>query len=175
MNLDESIVIYDRYRVTKSGKIISLNYANKGIDKELKPQKFTKYLGVNICGKIRTIHRLVAIAFIPNPENKPHVNHKDGNGHNNDVSNLEWVTRSENGKHAFRVLGIKNNRTNSGNYYGDSFGSKSVTQFSKDGIELKTFDCIRRASHELKISETSISNCLAGRSKSAGGFLWKCA
>ncbi len=53
------------------------------------------------------IHRLVAQSFIPNPQNKPTVNHIDGNQHNNDISNLEWATHSEQQLHSHRVLGRK--------------------------------------------------------------------
>lgn len=59
--------------------------------------------------KYQTIHRLVATAFIPNPENKPTVNHKDGDKSNNHVDNLEWCTSSENNSHAYRI-GLKKGR-----------------------------------------------------------------
>lgn len=71
------------------------------------------YISVWDNGEQYLEHRRLAKLFIPNPENKPCVNHKDGNRSNNDISNLEWVTYSENHKHAYRVLGRKVNNDNS--------------------------------------------------------------
>ena len=86
------------YEITRDGRVI-----NKHTGRTVKPQiNGTGYYRVGICGKLQFVHRLVAKKYIPNPENKPQVNHKDGNKLNNCVENLEWVTNRENSIHALK-------------------------------------------------------------------------
>ena len=109
------------YKVSSYGRVKSLDRTvpqkdgkKKNIKgKILNPRKSKKgYLkaGLNLNGKekLYSIHRLVAIAFIPNPENKTEVNHKNGIKTDNRSSELEWATSSENNKHAFKI-GLQNN------------------------------------------------------------------
>lgn len=116
----------DRYEVSSMGRVRSLPNRERSTRNRIVVLR--PYVGddgypfVTIWrnGKKRkcTIHRLVAGAFIPNPEDKPQVNHIDGNKDNNRVSNLEWVTAAENVQHAFRVglqegtrqVGMRNGR-----------------------------------------------------------------
>lgn len=111
------------------------------------------------------IHRLVALAFIMNPNEFPEVNHKDGNKHNNSVSNLEWSTRSENMNHAYKEGLAKGH--NGGN-------NKNIVMINKDTDEIiRKYDSIKEASIDNEISLHAISMCLNGRSKTSGGYKWK--
>lgn len=100
------------YQVSSLGRVRSWRHGNMHPGKRKSPRilKTSKRKGdygrvallKSGAQKTRTIHRLVAESFIPNPHNKPCVNHIDGDKHNNHISNLEWVTFSENSKHAIR-------------------------------------------------------------------------
>lgn len=126
--------------------------------------------------KTRTVHSLVAESFIrkTNKKQKLQVNHKDGNKSNNNVNNLEWITPSENLKHAYEN-GLKKI-----NEWQKEFISKQGKKLSKKTIQydingnfIKEWNCVRDIERQLKISNESISRCCTGKTKTAGGYKWK--
>lgn len=179
----EEIKGFPDYFVDKDGNIYSKK-RNKGIFKKLIPLRANKYLqvGLWIDGKCyqKKIHRIVAQTFIPNPKNKPEVNHKNGDKYNNKVDNLEWVTRSENERHKCNVLNRK------GGWYGkrpgwgsfkNKFGvehpsSKKVVQLYKGKI-VGIYGSQLEAERKTGIKATNISMCCTGKIKKAKGYVWK--
>jgi len=116
------------------------------------------YLRVNI--QKYALHRLVAQTFIPNLENKPFVNHIDGNKINNSVINLEWCTCSENNLHNHKI-GLSKGHT------------RKIIQYDLEMNEIKKFDKILDASKELNICYSSIKAVLCKKQNTAGGFIFK--
>lgn len=133
-------------RVRRDGKILKLTKNAKG------------YFYLNLCknGIVRKflVHRLVALAFLPNPQNLPMINLKDEDKTNNAVSNLEWCTVQ----------------------YNNSYSqSKPVLQFDKSGNFINEYPSVIEASRITRINRHDISQCCRGvyHHKTAGGYLWK--
>ena len=159
------------------------NYSisDKGIVKNIKTNKIKigisngagrGYLYVDLYSngkKIRKfIHRLVAETFIPNIENKPMVNHKDGNTKNNHINNLEWVTAKENVEHANKVLNIL-----SAYKIANNNKKKKIKQINViTGNVIKMFNSIRQASEETNIPASNIVAVLKRRQKRTREFSW---
>lgn len=115
--------------------------------------------------KIYKIHRLVAEAFIPNPLNKPQVNHKDGNKKNNYVYNLEWCTSSENLKHAWET-GLQPDTRE-----GKSYRAKKVLQYDFNGNIIAEYPSVKTAKRITKCYH--IGDVCNGKRNYAGNYLWK--
>lgn len=107
----------------------------------------------------KNVHRIVAETFLPNPDGKIAVNHKDGNKRNNHISNLEWVTNSENMKHAYRT-GLKARP--------DTCGSpKRRVRIVETG---EVFDSVGDCARAINGDQAHIFNCLSGRYHTHKGY-----
>ena len=117
------------------------------------------------------IHRLVAISFLENKENKREVNHKDWDRSNNFIDNLEWVTSKENQIHKFKYLWCVSSQK--WRRWILHPLSRIVLQYDLLGNIIKTWNAIMDASRELWIWCGNISNCCRWRQKTSGWFIWK--
>lgn len=145
------------YQVSNFGnvkRLVGFGCRNERIRKTFKKKKYP-YLRVNLCKnnihQIFSIHRLVAEAFIPNPNNLPEVNHKDENVQNNRVDNLEWCNHLYNCEYSF---------------------AKPVNQYTLSGDFVREWDSATTIQKELNIFGSSVNSCCRGKLKSAGGFKW---
>ena len=156
------------YQVSDHGNVKSLIGEDKII---LKPSiNPGGYYNVVLKGrKTRRIHRLVALAFIPNPNNLPEVNHKDGIKTNNKLNNLEWTTSSKNQKHSYR-LGLSKPLPRS---QLATLASKPVSQHDLNGKEIDNFISSIDASRKTGVSHYGISKVCIGKLKTSGGYKWK--
>lgn len=148
-----------------------------------KPHVSNGYCQVNLSKdnevKWFSVHRLVAMAFIPNPNNYPQVNHKDENKLNNNVDNLEWCTQRYNNLWGTaRDRQIKMRKLNDPN--GESWkrtGRKLSTRVAmckkKDGAIIREFSSMTEASAQTGVNISTISNQCRGKIKTRRNYYWK--
>lgn len=108
----------------------------------------------------KQVHKLIAIAFIPNTNNYKIINHIDGNRQNNNINNLEWCTQKHNVKEAYR-LGLVHKKY------------KPVNQYDLKNNFIKTWESIVEVNKVLKIDKSSIVRCCKGKQNKAGNYIWR--
>lgn len=162
-------------KISENGQIVRVKfkanrtYNSKKLPYVLKPsldkdgyERITIQNGGN--KKIYYVHRLVALNYIPNPNNYPVVNHIDGNKRNNHYTNLEWCTITHNNNHALKtgLRDMKNNKL-----------SKPVLQYDMKGNFIKEYASANEARRQTGLSQGHISECCRNEIKQYRGYIWK--
>lgn len=161
------------YEISNQGRVKSLNYGDQKVTQLIKQGLSKKgYLRIRISKGdkkyTKNVHRLVARAFIENPENKEQINHKDGIKTNNFVGNLEWATNTENRTHA-----EENNLMPHVPQGGENACSVGVNQYGLNLVHIKTWDCIQDAQRQIKVVSQNIIKVCRRKRMTAGGFIWR--
>lgn len=163
------------YEVSNEGRVRSIDRIEKMKNGVMRPRKGRvlcqktalsgyKSVHISINGKAKDYltHRLVALAFIPNPDSLPCINHKDNNKANNRVENLEWCTHQYN-------ISYKGNRDRAV----ATRGCRKVKKFSKDGVFIEEYRSCCAASRANGLSNGNLHETLHNKQKTCGGFIWK--
>ena len=166
------------YEVSNLGRVKSLartvraiygratHYSEQKVKERILKPSFSTYgyayvaLARNGKSKTTLVHRIVAEAFIPNPDDLPCVNHKDENPSNDCVDNLEWCTYSYN--NTYKNIHLRKKHTN-----------RKIIQYDLDMNELKRWDSITEAAKFYGIQTTNISACCIGKRNHCAGFKWR--
>ena len=141
---------YPSYKVSDSGVVI--NAYGKVMAQQPNYKGYLRvYLVYNKVRKQQFVHRLVAKAFVPNPNNLPQINHKDGHPENNHSSNLEWCDNTYNQRYSHAI---------------------KVNQYSPDGVFIKQWNALSDIEEQLHIPTTNISKCCKGIINTINGFIF---
>lgn len=167
------------YQASNLGRIKSLerlvNYKIDGFYRKVSCRILSQsnirgwlHCSISANGGNRSIHvaRLIALSFIPNPENKPTVNHKNRIKNDNRIENLEWATAKEQTKNIFDVGGRK---TQSGENH---WKSMRVYQYNVNGELVSEHETATSAAKKFNSKASTICDCCNGRWKSAHGYIW---
>ena len=174
-----------RYQISNYGRLLSLNYHNTGVPNIIKPKTHRHGYVFYILYKDGTrkafmAHRLVALAFISNPNNYPIINHKDENKLNNYFENLEWCTCSYNVKYSLALHELepkhickrryskrKKRKAAPYKYF------RKLVQFDSNMTEIRTYENLAKCVRETKYSNWSILQCCKGERATAYGYKWR--
>ena len=170
------------YQISNLGRVYSLRRVDslnrqKGgnyVSARLTPTGYV-IVSLNKDGKRYTkfLHRVVAQAFIRNPDNKPEVDHIDADKTNNVVENLRWVTRTENMNNPITHVAMSGNALKNPISGDKNPFSRRIAQYTLDGDFVAEYESAGLAKKATSVGLTSIQRCARGERKSAGGFIWK--